>query len=173
MVARSRTAIQDGFSSDASLIGNLPPLTIPVYEPLIDPEKLAAVPDLGTLIARQSLFRNVVSGEGFSNAYIFGIEPDKETQVSSFSLARGRFLRTANLLFARLRTPGSHVRVRTVALAIEIQALARHFSKIKHGSRLHSPGFAFLLAQGKKVRVFNTILATVIGSQAGSRGKLC
>jgi len=90
--------------------GNLPPLTIPVYEPLIDPEKLAAVPDLGTLIARQSLFRNVVSGEGFSNAYIFGIEPDKETQVSSFSLARGRFLRTANLLFARLRTPGSCTR---------------------------------------------------------------
>src|SRR5205823_1692845 len=74
--------------------GNLPPLTIPVYEPLIDPEKLAAVPDVGTLIARQSLFRNVVSGEGFSNAYIFGIEPDKEAQVSSFSLARGRFLRS-------------------------------------------------------------------------------
>src|SRR5215472_10051368 len=41
--------------------GNLPPLTLPVYEPLIDPEQLAPAGAVdGTVIARQSLFRNVV-----------------------------------------------------------------------------------------------------------------
>jgi ABC-type antimicrobial peptide transport system permease subunit len=71
--------------------GKLPPLTLPVYEPLIDPEKLSAVS--GTVVARQSLLRNVVSGASFLNLYIFGIEPEKESQVSSFSVGRGRFLR--------------------------------------------------------------------------------
>src|SRR5262249_8519697 len=39
--------------------GKLPPLTLPVYEPLIDPEMLR--PAGGTVLARQSLLRNVVS----------------------------------------------------------------------------------------------------------------
>ena len=72
--------------------GNLPPLTLPVYEPLIDPAKLSAAG--GTVLARQSLLRNVVSGESFLNLYIFGIEPEKESQVSVFSVGRGRFLRS-------------------------------------------------------------------------------
>src|SRR5215831_16754623 len=70
--------------------GNLPPLTLPVYEPLIDPAKLGAAG--GTVVARQSLLRNVVSGESFINLYIFGIEPAKEARVSVFSVGRGRFL---------------------------------------------------------------------------------
>jgi ABC-type lipoprotein release transport system permease subunit len=73
--------------------GKLPPLTLPVYEPLIDPEKLTAVGVSDTVLARQSLLRNVVSGESFLNLYIFGIEPEKESQVSVFSVGRGRFLR--------------------------------------------------------------------------------
>ena len=36
--------------------GKLPPLTLPVYEPLIDPGKLRAAG--GTVVARQSLLRN-------------------------------------------------------------------------------------------------------------------
>jgi hypothetical protein len=71
--------------------GNLPPLTLPVYEPLIDPGKLAGLG--ATVLARQSLLRNVVSGESFLNLYIFGIEPEKEIQLSTFSVVRGRFLR--------------------------------------------------------------------------------
>jgi ABC-type lipoprotein release transport system permease subunit len=71
--------------------GYLPPLTLPVYEPLIDPGKLSAAG--GTVVARQSLLRNVVSGESFLNLYIFGIEPEKESRVSVFSVGRGRFLR--------------------------------------------------------------------------------
>jgi hypothetical protein len=71
--------------------GYLPPLTIPVYEPLIDAVKLGSVS--GGVVARQSLLRNVVSGNSFLNLYIFGIEPDKESQVSTFSVSRGRFLR--------------------------------------------------------------------------------
>ena len=71
--------------------GYLPPLTIPVYEPLIDPALLERTG--GDVVARQSLFRNVVSGDGFLNLYIFGIEPAKEARVSAFSLTRGRFLR--------------------------------------------------------------------------------
>jgi ABC-type lipoprotein release transport system permease subunit len=73
--------------------GNLPPLTIPVYEPLIDPTELGAAADGNQVVKRQSLFRNVVSGDSFLNLYIFGIDPDIEREVSSFSLARGRFLR--------------------------------------------------------------------------------
>src|SRR5690242_2401315 len=66
--------------------GKLPPLTLPVYEPLIDPEKLSAAG--GTVVARQSLLRNVVSGASFLNLYIFGIEPEKESRVSVFSVDR-------------------------------------------------------------------------------------
>jgi ABC-type antimicrobial peptide transport system permease subunit len=72
--------------------GNLQPLTLPVYEPLIDPEKLNTAG--GTVLPRQSLLRNVVSGERFLNLYIFGIEPEKEFGVSVFSVGRGRFLRS-------------------------------------------------------------------------------
>jgi hypothetical protein len=72
--------------------GNLQPLTLPVYEPLIDPEKLGAAG--GTVVGRQSLLRNVVAGESFLNLYIFGIEPDKESRVSVFSVGRGRLLRS-------------------------------------------------------------------------------
>jgi hypothetical protein len=72
--------------------GKLPPLTLPVYEPLIDPIKLS--PAGGTVVARQSLLRNVVSGTTFLNLYIFGIEPEKESQVTAFSVGHGRFLRT-------------------------------------------------------------------------------
>jgi ABC-type antimicrobial peptide transport system permease subunit len=73
--------------------GNLPPATLPVYEPLIDPEKVAAVAGGATVLARQSFLRNVVSPEAFLNVYIFGIDPNLERRVSNFSLARGRFLR--------------------------------------------------------------------------------
>jgi ABC-type lipoprotein release transport system permease subunit len=74
--------------------GNLPPLTLPVYEPLIEPEQLGSAAGDGTIVARQSLFRNVVSGDRFLNVYIFGIDPIAEGEVSSFSLTRGRFLRS-------------------------------------------------------------------------------
>jgi ABC-type lipoprotein release transport system permease subunit len=40
------------------------------------------------------LLRNVVSGERFLNIYIFGIQPEKESQASVFSVGRGRFLRS-------------------------------------------------------------------------------
>src|SRR5262249_40231462 len=40
--------------------GNLPPLTLPVYEPLIEPEQLSSAAGDSTIVARQSLFRNVV-----------------------------------------------------------------------------------------------------------------
>jgi len=73
--------------------GNLPPLTLPVYEPLIEPEQLSSAAGYGTVVARQSLFRNVVSDDRFLNVYIFGIDPVAERQVSDFSLARGRYLR--------------------------------------------------------------------------------
>jgi ABC-type lipoprotein release transport system permease subunit len=73
--------------------GNLPPLTIPVYEPLIDPAELETAAADSQVVKRQSLFRNVVSGDSFLNIYIFGIDPDVESGLSSFSLARGRFLR--------------------------------------------------------------------------------
>jgi ABC-type lipoprotein release transport system permease subunit len=73
--------------------GNLPPLTIPVYEPLIDPGELEAATGNSQIIKRQSLLRNVVSGDSFLNIYIFGIDPKLEPEVSSFSVVRGRFLR--------------------------------------------------------------------------------
>jgi ABC-type antimicrobial peptide transport system permease subunit len=74
--------------------GYLPPLTLPVYEPLIDPAKLVAPG--ATVLARQSFLRNVVAGDSFLNLYIFGIEPEKESQLSTFSVLRGRFLRTGD-----------------------------------------------------------------------------
>src|SRR5215831_15674871 len=58
--------------------GNLPPLTLPVYEPLLEPEQLSSAAGDGTIVARQSLFRNVVSGDRFLNVYIFGIDPIAE-----------------------------------------------------------------------------------------------
>jgi ABC-type antimicrobial peptide transport system permease subunit len=80
--------------------GNLPPLTLPVYEPLIDPAKLA---DAGaTVLARQSFLRNVVFGDSFLNIYIFGIDPEEEAQVSTFLVGRGRFLRSDDGLVAVL-----------------------------------------------------------------------
>jgi hypothetical protein len=45
--------------------GKLPPLTLPVYEPLIEPGKLGAAG--GAVLARQSLLRNVVSSDSFLN----------------------------------------------------------------------------------------------------------
>jgi ABC-type lipoprotein release transport system permease subunit len=74
--------------------GKLPPLTLPVYEPLIDPEKVGAAG--AAIVARQSLLRNVVLGASFLNLYIFGIEPEKESRVSVFSVGRGRFLRAGD-----------------------------------------------------------------------------
>ena len=62
--------------------GNLPPLALPVYEPLIDPDKVAAAE--ATILARQSFLRNVVSGDGFLNIYIFGIDPEKRTASQHF-----------------------------------------------------------------------------------------
>jgi len=64
-----------------------------VYEPLIEPEQLSSAVRAATIVPRQSLLRNVVSGDRFLNLYIFGIDPVAEGQVSSFSLTRGRFLR--------------------------------------------------------------------------------
>lgn len=82
--------------------GNLPPLTIPVYEPLIDPADLEHAAGDNRVIRRQSLFRNVVSGDGFINIYVFGIDPDIEREVSRFALARGRFLRKGDRAVAVL-----------------------------------------------------------------------
>jgi ABC-type lipoprotein release transport system permease subunit len=72
--------------------GYLPPLTIPVYEPLIDPAKLEI--SGVTVLPRQSLLRNVVSGDSFLNLYIFGIDPEKEAELSPFSVIQGRMLHT-------------------------------------------------------------------------------
>ncbi|MDX8512140.1 ABC transporter permease [Mesorhizobium captivum] len=73
--------------------GLLPPLTLPVYEPLIDPQILVGAAGDAAVLARQSLLRNVVFPDGFLNVYIFGIDPDLESKASTFSLVRGRFLR--------------------------------------------------------------------------------
>ena len=74
--------------------GNLPPLTLPVYEPLIDPAKLSVAAAGAVLVTRQSLLRNVVSPDRFLNVYLFGINPDLEQRVSKFAIAEGRFLRS-------------------------------------------------------------------------------
>jgi hypothetical protein len=70
----------------------LPPATLPVYEPRIEPEELRAAAGHAAIVGRQSLLRNVVSENGVSNVYVFGIDPEKEPEVSSFELAAGRFL---------------------------------------------------------------------------------
>jgi ABC-type antimicrobial peptide transport system permease subunit len=74
--------------------GNLPPATLPVYEPRIEPEELKASVPNAIIVKRQSLLRNVVTENGASNVYIFGIDPELEQQVSGFRVARGRFLTT-------------------------------------------------------------------------------
>jgi hypothetical protein len=56
--------------------GNLPPLTLPVYEPPIDPDKITAAE--ATILARQSFLRNIVSGDSVLNIYIFGIDPENQ-----------------------------------------------------------------------------------------------
>jgi ABC-type lipoprotein release transport system permease subunit len=76
--------------------GMLQPMTLPVYEPLIDPQQLATAAGEAKVVKRQSLLRNVVSPDSFLNVYIFGIEPEAERQVSMFELARGRFLRSGD-----------------------------------------------------------------------------
>jgi ABC-type lipoprotein release transport system permease subunit len=73
--------------------GNLPPVTLPVYEPLIDPEKVTAAAADARILTRQSFLRNVVSGDSFLDVYIFGIDPEQEPKASTFSVNRGRFLR--------------------------------------------------------------------------------
>ncbi len=72
--------------------GNLPPATLPVYEPRIEPEELMAAAVNATVIKRQSLLRNVVTENSVSNIYIFGIDPALEEQVSVFHVTAGRFL---------------------------------------------------------------------------------
>src|SRR5262245_22988604 len=68
----------------------------------IEPEQLSSAAGDNTIVARQSLFRNVVSGDRFLNVYIFGIDPVAEAHVSSFSLTRGRFLRPEDVAVAVL-----------------------------------------------------------------------
>jgi ABC-type lipoprotein release transport system permease subunit len=43
-----------------------------------------------------------VSGDSFLNIYVFGIEPEKESRVSVFSVTRGRFLRSDDAAVAVL-----------------------------------------------------------------------
>jgi ABC-type lipoprotein release transport system permease subunit len=73
--------------------GNLPPLTLPVYEPLVAAEAFANLASNVLVLPRQSLLRNVVTANSFLNTYVFGIEPEREAQVSRFSVVQGRFLR--------------------------------------------------------------------------------
>jgi ABC-type lipoprotein release transport system permease subunit len=73
--------------------GLLPPSTLPVYVPLIDPAVLSGAANHATVLGRQSLLRNVVTPSGFSNTYIFGIQPSRELSVSALSVRAGRFLR--------------------------------------------------------------------------------
>ena len=74
--------------------GNLPPATLPVYEPRIEPEELKAAVLNATVVKRQSLLRNVVTENSVSNVYIFGIDPELEQQVGAFHVTTGRFLAT-------------------------------------------------------------------------------
>jgi ABC-type lipoprotein release transport system permease subunit len=82
--------------------GHLPPITLPVYEPLIDPRQLLDAGRGAAIVMRQSLLRNVVSPDGFLNLYVFGIEPDLERKLSVFSVAQGRFLEPNDLAEAVL-----------------------------------------------------------------------
>ena len=72
--------------------GNLPPATLPVYEPRIEPEELKSAVSNATVVKRQSLLRNVVTENSALNVYIFGIDPEMEQQVGAFHVAAGRFL---------------------------------------------------------------------------------
>jgi ABC-type lipoprotein release transport system permease subunit len=74
--------------------GNLPPATLPVYEPRIEPQELKAAVPNATVVNRQSLLRNVVTENSVSNVYIFGIDPELEQQVGAFHVTAGRFLAT-------------------------------------------------------------------------------
>jgi ABC-type lipoprotein release transport system permease subunit len=88
--------------------GNLPPATLPVYEPRIEPEELKAAVGNVAVIKRQSLLRNVVAENSVSNVYIFGIDPDLEPQVSAFHLNAGRFLATDDRNVAVLDAASAH-----------------------------------------------------------------
>jgi ABC-type lipoprotein release transport system permease subunit len=72
--------------------GNLPPATLPVYEPRIEPEELKAAVSNTTVVKRQSLLRNVVTENSALNVYIFGVDPELEQQVGAFHVSAGRFL---------------------------------------------------------------------------------
>jgi ABC-type lipoprotein release transport system permease subunit len=72
--------------------GNLPPATLPVYEPRIEPEELKSAVGNAAIAGRQSLLRNVVTENGVSNVYVFGIDPELEQRASAFHVAAGRFL---------------------------------------------------------------------------------
>ena len=80
------------------------------------------------LVPRQSLLRNVVSGESFLNLYVFGIEPEKEFGVSVFSVGRGRFLRSddgavavlGNLLRPLASTSEEHSRFARLTARISV-----------------------------------------------------
>ncbi|HYZ38196.1 MAG TPA: FtsX-like permease family protein [Pseudonocardiaceae bacterium] len=72
--------------------GLLPPSTLPVYVPLIDPAVLSRGATPATVLGRQSLLRNVVTKDGFTNTYLFGIQPSRELSVSAFRVRAGRFL---------------------------------------------------------------------------------
>ncbi len=74
--------------------GNLPPATLPVYEPRIEPEELTAAVANATVVNRQSLLRNVVTENDALNIYIFGIDPELEERVGAFHVTKGRFLAT-------------------------------------------------------------------------------
>jgi len=116
--------------------GHLPPLTIPVYEPLIGPAELEVAAGDNQVVKRQSLFRNVVSGESFLNTYIFGIDPDVERGLSSFSLARGRFLRSEDRAVAMVDEASARV------LGVDIGDTSRFGRRM--GRICSSPSLAFL-----------------------------
>lgn len=88
--------------------GMLPPATLPVYEPLIDPDDLKRAAENATVVRRQSLLRNVPMGDHVSNVYIFGIDPGTEQRVSMFHLVVGRFLRTGDRNLAVLDEASAH-----------------------------------------------------------------
>jgi MacB-like protein len=94
--------------------GNLPPLLLPVYDPLLDPGKLVSASQGAIVLMRQSLLRNVVSPDGFLNIYVFGVEPELERQVGVFSVAQGRFLRSTDQAAAVLDQASAN------ALAIKV-----------------------------------------------------
>ena len=88
--------------------GNLPPATLPVYEPRIEPEEVKAAAVNATVVKRQSLLRNVVTENSVSNVYIFGIEPELEQQISVFHVTAGRFLAANDQNVAVLDQASAH-----------------------------------------------------------------